>query len=80
MNVYAIHRERIWTTDYNVMMYSSQDVAENKIQELNEAYNRWYKTQKDLYENHFCNNTYMDFVYNNPQPPQYRIEKFELIK
>lgn len=80
MNVYAIHKESVWTTYYNVMMYASKEVAENKIQELNEEYNKWYKIQEDLYKNHFCSDAYMNFVYANPQPPQYRIEKFEIIE
>jgi hypothetical protein len=80
MNVYAIHKERIWTTEYNVAICSSKKLAEKTVQELNEKYYKWIKEMNYLYENNFLGESYMDFVYSNPKPPKYCLEKLKVIK
>ena len=81
MNVYAIHRERVWTTDYNVMLCSSKRFAERNAKVLNERYDKWLDEKRVIKEySGFNGFDYMDFVYNNPQPPRYRIEKLEITK
>jgi len=82
MNVYAIHRERVWTTDYNVMICSSKRFAERNAKVLNERYDKWLEEKREIKEYSRLNDglEYMDFVYNNPQPPRYRIEKLEITK
>ena len=62
------------------MICSSKKVADQKIKDLNERYDEWCKFKVDLYEKK-CNSTdYIKFVYNNPQPSKYRIEKLEITK
>ena len=82
MKVYAIHRERVWTTDYNVMLCSSKRFAERNVKVLNERYDKWLEEKREIKEYSRLNDglEYMDFVYNNPQPPRYRIEKLEITK
>ena len=78
MNVYAIHKESVWTTHYNVAICSSKKLAEKTVQELNKEYDKWHKIHTDLYVNQYNSGFYMDFVYNNPQPPKYRFEKIKV--
>ena len=82
MKVYAIHRERVWTTDYNVMICSSKRFAERNAKVLNERYDKWLEEKREIKEYSRLNDgrEFMDFVYNNPQPPRYRIEKLEITK
>jgi len=45
---------------------------------LNEEYDTWL-TEKKVNEFTGVNGmAYMNFVYNNPQPPQYRFEKIKV--
>jgi len=78
MNVYPIHKEGVWNTEYNVAICSSKKLAEKTVQELNKEYDTWL-TEKKV--NSFTGNNgmaYMNFVHNNPQPPQYRFEKIQV--
>ena len=83
MNVYAIHREGIWTTDYNVMICSSKKIADSKIKKWNEHYRMWHEAEKSLSSgstsDYRSNTNYMDFIYNNPRPPKFRIEKIKVL-
>ena len=82
MNIYAIHKENTFTTDYNVIMCSSKKLAEQKLEELDEKYVIWYKEKKYLFDNSFSdygNTNYVDWVYRNPKPSKYRLEKLEII-
>jgi hypothetical protein len=79
MNVYAIHKEGIWTTHYNVAICSSKKLAEKTVQELNKEYDTWLTEKKTIKEySGFNGSDYMDFVYNNPQQPRYRFEKIKV--
>ena len=83
MNIYAIHREGVWTTDYNVWVCSSRKIAENKIKKMNDHYQMWREAKSSLGRgdiSDYSRREYMDFIYNNPQPPKYRIEKIEVLK
>jgi hypothetical protein len=75
MNVYAIHRDNIFTTDYNVMICSSKKVAESKIKTANEAYYKWYEAKKTFADYSI---KHLDFIYNNPMPSKYRFEKIQI--
>ena len=77
MNVYAIHKEGIWTTHYNVAICSSMRVAKKCIDELNMEYNKWCENRAKLSYN---STEYLDFSYHNPQPYKYRIEKLKVFK
>jgi len=78
MNVYAIHKEGVWTTHYNIAICSTKKLAEKTVQELNKEYDTWL-TEKKLNEFTGDNGTaYMNFVHNNPQPPKFRIEKIQV--
>lgn len=81
MNIYAIHREKPFTTEYNVMVYSSKKVAESKIKEANEEYRKWSEIKKHFYNNSsYSNINFLDFIYSNPTPDRYRIEKIKVLK
>ncbi len=77
MFVYAIHREGIWTTNYNVAICSSKKLAENTIKEMNAEYNKWKEERNKTPHN---STEYLDFSYHNPQPHKYRIEKLKVFK
>lgn len=77
MNVYAIHRENVWTTDYNVAIYSSKKMAEKQIHQANLEYARWHQAMEQF---HSYGADHMDFIYNNPQPARYRIEQLKVVK
>jgi len=82
MNVYAIHCEGIWTTDYNVMICTSKKIADSKIKKWNDHYHMWHKAIKSLSNGNasdYSNTNYMDFIYNNPQPSKFRIEKIKVL-
>ena len=83
MKVYAIHREGVWTTDYNVMICSSKKIADSKIKKWNEHYHLWHEAKKSLSSgsasDYWSNADYMDFIYNNTQPPKFIIEKIEVL-
>lgn len=82
MKVYAIHKENTFTTDYNVIICSSKKLAEQKLQELNEKYVIWYKEKKYLFDNSFSgyeNANYIDWLYRNPTPSKYRVERLEVV-
>lgn len=78
MNIYAIHRDRPFSTEYNVMVYSSKKLAEKKVKELNEVYRKWREVKNTMWVN-YGNTNYMDWVYSNPTPDHYRIEKMKVI-
>lgn len=79
MNVYAIHREKVWTTDYNIAICSSKKLAEKTVQELNKEYDKWLVEKNDVKKySGFNGSDYMDFIYNNPEPPRYRFEKIKV--
>jgi hypothetical protein len=77
MNIYAIHREGVWTTHYNVAVCSSMKVAKKCIDELNMEYKKWREKDEKI-----CFNSaeYHNFLYSNPQPYRYRIEKLKVFK
>jgi hypothetical protein len=77
MNVYAIHREGVWTTYYNVAICSSKKLAEKCLQEMNAVYNKWSQERNKISHN---STEYLDFMYFNPQPCKYRIEKLKVFK
>jgi hypothetical protein len=79
MYVYAIHRENVWTTDYNVAICSSKKLAEKTVQELNKEHDKWVVDKNDAEKySRFNDTNYMDFVYNNPKPRRYRFEKIKV--
>lgn len=79
MNVYAIHKEKVWTTEYNVAICSSKKLAEKTVQNLNKDYDMWLVQKNDIKEySGFTGVDYMDFIYNNPQPLRYRFEKIKV--
>lgn len=79
MNVYAIHKERLFDTVYNVAICSSKKLAEKTVQSLNEDYDMWLSEKNDIRKySDFNGKDYMDFFYNNPQPPKYRFEKLKV--
>jgi hypothetical protein len=81
MYVYAIHGEGVWTTDYNVAICSSKKLAEKTVQELNKNYDKWIADKNDVEKYSYFNGTnYSDFVYDNPKPSRYRIEKLKVFK
>ena len=67
MFVYAVHRENIWTTDYNILICSSEDRAKEVVKEPNQKYQEWYKIKKTF-----------GYAYEEPQPPKYRIERLKV--
>lgn len=79
MKVYAIHRENVWTTDYNVIIYSSKRHAQKILKELNEPYRSYHEIKKHFGSN-YKNDNYMDWLYQNPTPPKYRIEELIVVK
>ncbi len=78
MNIYAIHREKPFSTEYNVMVYSSKKLAEKKVKELNEAYGKWREDRNTIWEDH-GNANFLDWIYNNPTPDYYKVEKIKVI-
>lgn len=77
MNVYAIHREGIWNTYYNVAICSSKKVAEHCVKEMNAAFHKWSEERNKIPHD---STEYLDFSYHNPQPYKYRIEKIKVFK
>jgi len=67
MFVYAVHRENTWTTDYNILICSSEDYAKEVVKEPNQKYQEWYKIKKAI-----------GYAYEAPQPPKYRIERLKV--
>ncbi len=78
MNVYAIHRERPFSTEYNVMIFSTKKLAEKKIKELNEVYRKWAEVKNSMWAD-YGNVHYIDWIYSNPTPDRYRLEKLKVI-
>lgn len=68
MFVYAIHREKVWTTDYNVLIFSSKKMAQKVVEEANIKYDKWKENKEAS----------MSYFYENPQPPFYRFEKIKV--
>lgn len=68
MFVYAIHRETLWRTDYNVLMFSSKKMAQKVVEEANVKYEKWKTDKKDEFS----------YCYENPQPPHYRVEEIKV--
>jgi len=77
MNVYAIHRENIFNSDYNVEICMSKKVAEEHTKELNAAYEQWCEKKEKI---SFDGVDYLNFIYTNPHPWKYRIEKLKVFK
>jgi hypothetical protein len=69
MFVYAIHREKVWTTDYNVLMFSSKKMAQKVVEEANVKYEKWKADKKA---------GLISYHYENPQPSRYRLEKIKV--
>jgi hypothetical protein len=76
MKVYAIHCDGEWTTEYNVAICSSKNLAEEYIKEPNAAYKKWQEEKNKI---PFNSEKYLDFFYSNPQPYKYRIEELTVI-
>lgn len=78
MNIYAIHREKPFSTEYNVMIFSSKKLAEKKIKELNEVYRKWREVKNNI-RGGYGSPSFLDWIYNNPTPDKYRLEKIKVI-
>lgn len=75
MFVYAIHRENVWTTNYNVVVCSSEKHAKQMVEEYNQKFNEWNEMRKSYHSNYNYR-----YDYDNPQPPKYRIEKLKVLQ
>lgn len=60
------------------MVYSSKKLAEKKVKELNEVYRKWREVKNTMWVD-YGNANYMDWIYCNPTPYHYRIEKIKVI-
>jgi len=74
INIYAIHRIKQHSTDYNVMFCSSKKVAERQIQIITESDNKW---RKDV-EEEIRSKGYPDYVCNLLKD-KFRIENIKVI-
>lgn len=69
MFVYAIHRETVWSTDYNALVFSSKKMAQKVVEGANVKYEKW-KADK--------NAGLISCPYENPQPSRYRLEEIKV--